>query len=56
LHQFDDTWIEFVKDKDCTSLELWDALVVKFLQPKTWREKLYHDAQAKNKAVDDILS
>ena len=44
---FDASWIEFAKEKNCTSLQLWDAEVAAFSSGRDWRERLRRAAAEK---------
>lgn len=42
---YDEKWIEFAKNKECTSLEMWDTLVKEFQAPPDWRARLVAGAK-----------
>lgn len=48
---FDAAWIDFAKNKACTSLDAWDAQVVAFSEPKDWRSRLREQAANNTKAT-----
>lgn len=53
---FDPDWVAFAKERNCTSLDLWDAAVVDFSAPKDWRQRLRAEASAKEAVASAILA
>lgn len=48
---FDSSWVDFAKEKDCTSLDSWDIYVATFSSSKDWRERLRQGVTPKQPAL-----